>query len=240
MARRKPLVTLHLENISGKMLTNSWDLIAAHTEHRQGVYALYRKRKLHYVGLATNLAGRLKSHRRDHLKGSWDHFSVYLTIGDEHMRELEALLLRITKPSGNKVTGRFAKSQDLKPRLRQQYRARKKREEDEDFDGLGPGKRGEPRRKVVRKSKATGRRPKLAPYVDKAFNIKARAKGKTHRARVRWDGTIRFLGEVYNSPSLAGKAAIKRMVNGWTFWKYERSPGDWVPLEELRRHRRQR
>jgi len=237
MARRKPLVTLHLENISGEMLTDSWDLIAEHTEHRQGVYALYRKRKLYYVGLASNLAGRLKAHRRDQLKGSWDRFSVYLTIGDEHMRELEALLLRIIKPSGNKVSGKFAKSQDLKPVLRQQYRARTKRDEEIVFGGRAPGKRDKPSRKVVRKSKATGRRPKLAPYVDGTFNLRARAKGKTHRARVRRDGTIGFRGKVYNSPSLAGKAAIGRSVNGWTFWKFERSPSYWVPLGELRRKR---
>jgi len=240
MVRRTPLVTLHLENISGEMLTDSWDLIAEHTEHHEGVYALYRKRKLHYVGLASNLAGRLKKHRSDHLKGSWDHFSVYLTIGDAHMRELEALLLRIAKPSGNKVTGKFARSQDLKPRLRQQYRARKKREEEEAFGGREPGKREKPIRKVVRKSKATGRRPKLAPYIDGTFNIRARAKGKTHRARVRRDGTIRFRGKVYNSPSLAGKAAIGRSVNGWTFWRFEQSPSYWVPLEELRRKSRRR
>jgi hypothetical protein len=240
MARRRPLVTLHLENISGEMLTDSWDLIATHTEHRQGVYALYRRRKLYYVGLASNLAGRLKSHLRDRLKGSWDHFSVYLTIGDEHMRELEALILRIIKPSGNKVTGKFARSENLLPVLRREYRARRMQDEARLLPPRVPRKPDEPSRKVVRKSKATGRTPKLAPYVDKAFKIKARMKGRSHRARVRRDGTISFHGKVYNSPSMAGKAAIGRSTNGWALWKFERSPGDWVPLEELRRKPRRR
>jgi hypothetical protein len=39
----------------------------------------------------------------------------------------------------------------------------------------------------------------------------------------------------YNSPSLAGAAVVKRSCNGWTFWKYERAPGDWVLLDVLRR-----
>jgi hypothetical protein len=41
-------------------------------------------------------------------------------------------------------------------------------------------------------------------------------------------------GASYRSPSLA--AASKRATcNGWTFWKYERAPSDWVKLNELRK-----
>ena len=274
MARRKALVTQHLENVSGDLLTSWQALIARHTKRRQGIYALYRKRKLYYVGLASNLAGRLNSHRRDRHKGLWDRFSVYLTIGDEHMRELEALLLRIIQPSGNKVKGKFAQSENLLPILRQEYRTETRRMElllriiqptgnkvkgkfaqsenllpvlrreyrtetrrmgagsSEAGLKLKPAKAG---KKSTRKSKATGRRPMLAPYVDSAFNLKARVKGTTYRARVRQDGTIGFRGKVYNSPSLAGKAAVGHGTNGWVFWKYERSPGDWVLLDQLRK-----
>ena len=27
----------------------------------------------------------------------------------------------------------------------------------------------------------------------------------------------------------------RKTGNGWTFWRYERAPGDWVLLDELRR-----
>jgi hypothetical protein len=38
------------------------------------------------------------------------------------------------------------------------------------------------------------------------------------------------------SPSLAAARAVKhRTCNGWTFWQYQRSPGDWVPLTTLRK-----
>lgn len=45
---------------------------------------------------------------------------------DEHLRELESLILRIATPEGNKVKGKFAKSQDLRRKfagaIRVQYR----------------------------------------------------------------------------------------------------------------------
>ncbi len=235
MARRNPLVTQHLENVSGELLTEWWDLIAAHTKNRQGIYALYRRKKLRYVGLAKNLAGRLKTHLRDHHKGSWDRFSVYVTIGDQHMRELEALLLRITKPAGNKIQGKFAKSENLLPRLRAEYRAMMKREEEKLLGIQGALKVGKPLRKPAGKSKATGRRPKLGPFIDHGgFRIRARFKGKTYWARVRSDGTISYARKVYNSPSVAGHAIAGRPTNGWWFWQFERSPGDWVRLSVLR------
>lgn len=54
---------------------------------------------------------------KDRHYGSWDRFSVYLTLRDEHIRELESLLLRIVKPQGNKQGGKFVKSQNLHPVL---------------------------------------------------------------------------------------------------------------------------
>lgn len=61
---------------------------------------------------------------------------------------------------------------------------------------------------------------------------------------MRKDGTIVFAsvsyrakelkGKVYTSPSLAAVAITGRHWNGWTAWKYERSPGEWVFLDELR------
>ena len=60
-----------------------------------GIYALFRKGRLYYVGLATALRSRLKAHIKNRHGNSWDSFSIYLTIKDQHMREIEALLLRI-------------------------------------------------------------------------------------------------------------------------------------------------
>ena len=38
-----------------------------------------------------------------------------------------------------------------------------------------------------------------------------------------------------NSPSFAAATAIGHPQNGRTFWRYERAPGDWVLLNELRK-----
>ena len=93
MRRRAQLVCQHLENISREALEKHQEIIRTYVRGRQGIYALYRRGKLYYVGLATNLRNRLKIHLKDRHGQSWDRFSVYLTIGDNHLRELEALIL---------------------------------------------------------------------------------------------------------------------------------------------------
>jgi len=238
MPKRTALVTQHLENISREGLERYQSILYAYIKNRQGIYALFRRGKLYYVGLASNLRGRLRAHLRDKHAESWDRFSVYLTIGDDHMKELESLLLRIVRPTGNKVTGKFAKSESLLPRLKRDLR----RLHDEETKRLfvGKAKRTPATRRAAaakpKKSKVTGKRPILARYIAGPMEIRGRYKGKLKRARVRKDGSISFNKAVYNSPSLAGAAAVERPTcNGWTFWTYERSPGDWVSLGELRK-----
>ena len=93
------------------------DIVREYVRGQQGVYALYRRDRLYYVGLASNLRGRLAQHVRDRHGRSWDRFSVYLTTDDSHMKELESLLLRVVRPPGNKVIGGFIKSENLKARF---------------------------------------------------------------------------------------------------------------------------
>lgn len=229
MAKRTPLVCQNLENISREALGKYQDIIRQYVRRRHGVYALYRRGKLHYVGLASNLRSRLGHHLRDRHQDSWDRFSVYLTIGDTHLKELEALILRIVKPAGNKVKGKFAKCEDIRKKFARDVR-RNQREELRSLLGKVGAK--EESEETVSESKG----PVLATYVTAPMNLRAMFKGKNLMARVRRDGLIRFKGKVYRSPSLAAAAACKRATcNGWTFWKFERAPGDWVALNELRR-----
>jgi hypothetical protein len=233
MARQKPLVCQHLENISRQALEKYQHIIRQYVRHRHGVYALYRRDKLYYVGLAKNLRARLGHHLKDRHGQSWDRFSVYLTIGDSHLRELESLLLRIVKTKGNKQKGKFSKSQDLK----RNFKADIKRSwQIEIQDLLGMAIAPAPRRSVAAAPTSNGRSPILAEYVNGPMTIRARHKGKLHRAFVRKTGMIRFAGKHFTSPSLAGACAVnRRTCNGWTFWHYQRAPGDWVPLDNLRK-----
>jgi hypothetical protein len=114
MVKRKALVSQPLENISRDALGKYQNIIRRYVRRRQGVYALYRRKKLYYVGLASNLRSRLVHHLKDRHGDSWDRFSVYFTIGDTHLKELESLILRIVKPPANKVSGKFARSQDIR------------------------------------------------------------------------------------------------------------------------------
>jgi hypothetical protein len=92
------------------------------------------------------------------------------------------------------------------------------------------------RRPQVKPPAPDGRHPTLADYIKAPMQLRARFKGQTIEARVRRTGHVRLDGKEYTSPSLAAAAACKRPTcNGWTFWRYERAPGDWVLLNELRK-----
>jgi len=229
MSKRMPLVSQHLENISREALEKFQDIVRRYVRRRQGVYALYRRNKLYYIGLASNLRSRLAHHLRDHHQDSWDRFSFYLTIGDSHLKELESLILRVVKPKGNKQKGKFLKSDDIRIRFARDIRLR---QHNELLSLLGKEKISE----VKEGRLAIGRQPVLANYIDRPMNLQARYKKKIIKAHVRRNGSIRFKRKVYLSPSLAAASACKRRsCNGWTFWQYERAPGDWIPLNELRK-----
>jgi len=228
--KRTQLVCQHLENISREALERHQEIIRQYVRGRQGVYALYRREKLYYVGLATNLRNRLKHHLRDRHGQSWDRFSVYFTIGDNHLRELEALILRVVKPSGNKQMGKFVRSEDLRRRFSKDLNQSNRNEKAEILGTAIPSRK---RHESVKHS--DGRKPVLAEFISRPMVLRAKFKGKIIAARVRRNGTVRFAGKVYTSPSVAGAAACKRKTcNGWTFWQYERAPGDWVLLDTLR------
>jgi hypothetical protein len=231
MSKAAQLVCQHLENISRDALGKYQEIIRRHVLRRQGVYALYRRGRLYYVGLAGDLRWRLNQHLKDRHGRSWDRFSVYLTIGESHLRELESLLLRVIKPKpkGNEKTGKFAKSENLLRRFAKEIKALQRDELD---SMLGREAAGE----TARESKARLRgAPPLARFITGALKLRATLKGLTFRARAQRDGSIRFRGKTYRSPSAAGGAACKRACDGWFFWKFERAPGDWVRLDELRK-----
>ena len=231
MAKQKPLVCKHLENISGDVLSRYRNVIRDFVKGQHGVYALYQKNRLQYVGLASNLRSRLGHHLKDRHAGTWDSFSVYLTVTDEHLRELESLVLRIAAPKGNRLTGQFSESEDLRPRFRRQISEYHKLELARML-GLTTREKVE---RVAARVKSNGRIPTLAKHVRRPFTIRMSYKGKLYKAQVRRDGTIYHRGKSYTSPSSAASAITRRAIDGWLAWRYLRIPGGWVPLDELRR-----
>jgi len=82
----------------------------------------------------------------------------------------------------------------------------------------------------------TGRRKlALKPYANKWFRIRFDYKGRRYVANARKGGEINCKGKLFSSPSSAAAAITKHPMNGWRCWKYQRSPGEWVFIDEMRR-----
>jgi hypothetical protein len=235
--RSRNLVLGFLESISSKVFSDYPKEITALVGHQHGVYALYKGNRLYYVGLATNLRNRVKHHLQDKHSGKWDKFSLYLVRKSDHIRELEALILRIADPKGNSVKGKLRNASNLSHALSRDI----KRSHDDTLAMLGLKRaRAASRQKgAPRKRKGKGERgnPPLAPYAADGFLIRATVKGQQYTARVRRDGKIRFDGNIYNSPSNAGTAVVGRSCNGWAFWRYKNKDNEWVRLNTLRKSR---
>ena len=235
----RPIVVGHLEKINSKIFDQNKSLITEMIKSRHGIYALYRREKLYYVGLAIDLRKRLNQHLTDRHKGKWTHFSLYILRKAEHLRETETLLLRIADPTGNAVKGKLRRSKNLLPELKalltEDFKSR--------MDVILSIKK-----KVVKRSKKSKKKaiPKDGELPLRSLlqngslrhgqGIYAGYKGKTYKAVVYYSGIIKLDGKTYETPSAAAKAIIdKGQRNGWQFWKYKNKSGELVPLSELRK-----
>jgi hypothetical protein len=224
---RSALMVGHLEDVSRRVLDEYPGIVRGLIGGRHGVYALYHRGKLRYVGLASGLFGRLKAHRRDRHSKSWDRFSVYLTVRSDHTRELESLLLRIVTPRDNRTRGAFSGSTNLFRTLHHRVR-----DHDADQRALILGGSVALRRRRLKARRERGQ-DALAGFSDRQIKLVAKYKGKRHRATLKRDGTIRLTGKLYESPSAAARAITKRRVNGWHFWHYK-SGTAWKRLRTIR------
>ena len=227
--RSNGFVSGYFERVSWKVLDKHRPIVKLMIRGHAGVYALYKGEKLYYVGLANNLMGRVNHHLRDRHKGKWDRFSVYLTTDDAHMRPLEALMLRVINPVGNKVKGKLIGAQDM---VRLLKRKMDEYQRDETASLLGGRFVTHRRRSKTRAAKGS---LVLARLVEKPMRLLAWYKGSEYKASLRRDGHISYKGKLYDSPTSVAKVILKRAANGWHFWHYRDPRGEWVRLAELRR-----
>jgi len=228
--RKKPGILLqHLEDVSWRVMGDYTAVVRDMIRGQAGVYALFRRKKLYYVGLASNLMGRLKTHLEDRHKGKWDRFSVYLTADSTHIKELESLLLRLLNPEGNRQSGHLTGAKNLLPVLDRRLR-------DIDADHRATLLGGHvARRRLLSKVRHGGTSSALAGLSEHRTPLRARYKGQLFRATLRKNGTIGFKGEIYTSPSAAARIIVGRHVNGLWFWNYRNDAGEWVKLLSLKR-----
>lgn len=227
--RSNGIVKSYFERVSWQVLDKFRPIVREMTRGHAGVYALYKGDKLYYVGLASNLMGRVNAHLKDRHKGKWDRFSVYLTTVDDHIRPLEALMLRVINPKGNKVRGKLVGAQDMVRSLKTKM---VEYQRDETASLLG-GRFVTHRRRT--KARATKGTLVLARLVERPMRLRAWHKGTEYKASLRRDGHIGYKGKLYESPSSVAKVILSRAANGWQFWHYRNTRGEWVRLAELKR-----
>jgi hypothetical protein len=229
--KKRPIITGYLEKVSSSIFDKHSGIIAEMVKGEQGLYALYRKDKLYYVGLARNLKSRVKQHQRDKHSGKWTSFSLYVIHHPEHIKELESLLLRIAYPTGNAVRGKLRRSANMLPSLKRKTKEAAIAEWRSNFEsashGMKKGARG-------RAQRASGERPCKGLF-SKTVRIYAPYKGEIYKAWLRRSGSIQFNGTTYDSPSTAGAVARGgKATNGWIFWRVKQGE-KLVRLREFRK-----
>ena len=222
------LISGYLERISSEVFDDYHGEITQLVGKKHGVYALYKKDKLYYVGLARNLRRRVKQHLKDRHAKKWDRFSLYLIHDIAYLKEIEALILHIAEPKGNVQKGRLGKSNNFRKTLYRLVTERTKQR----VQKLFGGKKTQKSRK--KKSARTTKGPILHKLLFPGTPIKAKYKGREVTATIDEQGKIVLNGKVYNSPSTAGKVVVGGgSRNGWRFWKYQNPQGKWVFIGEL-------
>ncbi len=225
---QKALVNSQLENISQSVLIDHRDSVRALIKGKFGIYALYRGEKLYYVGLASNLMSRLRQHLNDKHKRKWNRFSVYLVNEQKHVKDLETLFLRILRPDGNSVKGKFKGAANLRKDLNRNL---KEQDEKRRAELLG----GHVARRLRNKVAKSGRgQVVVSGLVRRKTKVKAWYKQYEYTAYILRDGTIDYGGKIFSSPSSAAQHITKRATNGWRFWYYSKNR-EWHPISQFRK-----
>lgn len=115
-SRMKPLVEAHINGLSVGIIEDHREFFRTFIGHqRSGIYVLRKSREIYYVGLASSLRSRLSDHLKDHHKRKWDEFDLYIIRKDKvkYLKELETLLIRVAKPSGNRTEPKFVKHKNV-------------------------------------------------------------------------------------------------------------------------------
>lgn len=222
--KTRSLVTKKLERVSKDVFRKYFQLITDLVGNSPGIYALYDGGDLYYVGKSIDLKKRVKQHLKDRHYASWTHFSLYLVRNEEHIHEIESLLVRIANPSGNRVVPKGKSSGQLLKELKSEIKKKQKEEFNEMF-----GKQGS-----KQTASRTGNSKNLQGLVTKRTRLYRTYKGKEYKAFLLSNGVIKFSGKSYDSPSAAAKVIVKRAVNGWDFWNIKDSNGDWVKLNQYK------
>src|SRR5690242_12009327 len=114
--QQQPLVLAHINGAKVEIIERHLECFRKFIGHQKcGIYVLRKDGDIYYVGLASSLRKRLADHIKDHLKGEWTAFDLYMVRKGKakYLRELEALLIRVAKPRGNQNEPKFVKHSNI-------------------------------------------------------------------------------------------------------------------------------
>ena len=113
---RSKLVKKHLESVD----CNLYREALGSKQRGKGIYILYKGDNVYYIGLSKrSLRGRIRKHAtKDRHKGKWDKFSFYQIGKTKYIKDVESLLLRVFRPKGNRVAGRFKRRYNLAKKVK--------------------------------------------------------------------------------------------------------------------------
>ncbi len=113
---KSKLVKKYFENVRAE----DYKLALRKSERGQGIYVLYNKDDIYYIGLSkSSLRTRIRSHfLRDRHRGRWDSFSFYQIGRLKYIKDIESLLLRVYSPEGNSIKGKFHKKYDIRKKMK--------------------------------------------------------------------------------------------------------------------------
>ena len=226
---KKTMILTHkLEGISKKVFDKHKKIIIEYIGKKSGVYALYDEKELYYVGRASDLAKRVHRHLKDRHSSLWTHFSVYFTKEEKYVNDLEAIIISIAWPKGNKVRPKLGKELKIKKLIKKAIEASYKNELKE----LGFGRK---KRDNSTKKKS---RPNLKGYFEKRRTLMKIYKGKEYKATLLKSGQIKYNNKKYDSPSAAAMEIVKKhsrksAVSGWKFWFVQDLENNWIRLMDL-------
>ena len=224
--RNHLILTQKLEGISKKIFERHKKVIIQHIGNKPGVYALYDEKELYYVGRAVDLAKRVKFHLKDHHSALWTHFSVYFTKKTEYANSIEAVIISIAQPKGNKTKPTLGEKTKLKNIIRKTIKENHK----EELRELGLGEK--------QRSNLKKKRPSLKNYFEGEKTLMKVYKGKTYKAKLLKSGKIKYKNKFYDLPTSSAKIIVSKnsprsTVNGWNFWFIKNAENNWVKLSEL-------
>jgi predicted GIY-YIG superfamily endonuclease len=238
-----------LKKVNARMFDKYRKEIAEMLEGRKGLYALYRKNKLYYLGRASDLKDRIKHHVKDRHQDKWTHFSLYVSQKADRIKELESALLKTASKEGK---DKLKAIEDILPKLKGQVGKRIKEEYEDLLKSLRnatrkvkskakTGAKKKTKAKPKAKAKAKTRDKSLKELFPRGKVVYATYKDKEYKAWILSSGELKYKGKVYTSPSAAGKAVTRKgTVNGWNFWKYKDKSGRLRKIGDLRKTKRHR